>query len=123
MRVAFPPAIGIVYRSPRMSNAMVFPSGETSREIHDASSVVNLSERVVMSGNELVRVAARTALSFCAAVCATSVEVELAVRTSSRMSRDRKARGMRRLRREEGGGTETWGPRGAGPDPRQQRLR
>src|SRR5678815_996825 len=70
MRVALPPAIGIVYRSPRMSNTIVWPLGETSSEIQDASSVVNLRDRVVMSGSPLVRPAAFTALSFCVVVWA-----------------------------------------------------
>src|ERR1043166_4864917 len=55
-----------------MSKTIVLPSGETSREIHDASSVVKLSLRGVISGNELVLAAALTALSFCAGVCARS---------------------------------------------------
>src|SRR5881628_2045133 len=55
-----------------MSKTIVLPSGETSSEIHDASSVVKLSFRVVMSGNALVLAAAFTALSFCAGVCAPS---------------------------------------------------
>ena len=55
-----------------MSKTMVLPSGETSREIHDASSVVNLSDR---GRDERQPAGSRrplTALSFCAAVCAPS---------------------------------------------------
>src|ERR1043165_5501618 len=82
MRVAFPPAIGIVYRSPRMSKTIVWPLGATSSEIHDASSVVNLSDRVVMSGRPLVRVAALLALSFCTVVCAETVVAGIEARAS-----------------------------------------
>ena len=68
-----------------MSKAIVLPSGDTSSEIHDASSVVNLRVRVVMSGSELVRAAALIALSFCAGVCAPSV----AATSSARVKRVR----------------------------------
>src|SRR5213075_1508713 len=52
MRVAVPPATGIVYRSPRSSNTMVLPSGETSSDIHVASDVSKLTVRAVFSGKE-----------------------------------------------------------------------
>ena len=68
--IAVPPAIGSEYRSPRMSNTIDWPSGATSSEIHDASSVVKRSVRGVASGSPLLRATARTALSFCAVVCA-----------------------------------------------------
>src|SRR5262245_43433735 len=42
IRVAFPPAIGTVYRSPRMSKTIVWPFGDTSTVSHVPSSVVNL---------------------------------------------------------------------------------
>ena len=47
--VASPPENGMVYRSPRRSKTMVCPSGLTSREIQDPSSVVS----------EIVRAASR----------------------------------------------------------------
>src|SRR6185436_13296829 len=89
MRVAFPPAIGIVYRSPRMSKTIVWPLGETSSEIQDASSVVNLSDRVVMSGRPFVREAAFVALSFCAVVCAEAGAVSAEARQSPVATRRR----------------------------------
>src|SRR5207253_11195468 len=46
-RVACPPAIGSVYRSPRRSNTIVRPSELTSSEIHVPSVVVNEIARPV----------------------------------------------------------------------------
>src|SRR5262245_3467016 len=51
IRLAWPPAIGSVYRSPSRSNTMVWPSGETSRDIHVPSSVVNSRVSAVLSGS------------------------------------------------------------------------
>src|SRR5262252_2579312 len=51
MRVADPPVIGSVYRSPRRSNTSVRPSGDTSTDIQVPSSVVNLRGRVGTSGS------------------------------------------------------------------------
>src|ERR1051325_587200 len=82
--------MGSVYRSPRMSKTIVRPSGETSSEIHDASSVVNLSVRLVMSGSVLVRVAARAELSFCVDVWA-----EIGAAAMARTAAARRSRGMR----------------------------
>ena len=45
-RVALPPLIGSVYRSPSTSNTSVFPSGLTSIVIQVASSVVNTTSFV-----------------------------------------------------------------------------
>src|SRR5689334_18731993 len=87
MRVAWPPAIGIVYRSPRMSKTIVWPFGETSSEIHDASSVVNLSVRDVMSGKDCVRPAALIELSFCVAVCAARAAPDTASDTPNARAR------------------------------------
>src|SRR6478752_2004579 len=42
-RVAVPPAIGSVYRSPRRSKTIVWPSGLTSSDIHDALLVVKFT--------------------------------------------------------------------------------
>src|SRR5690242_14155981 len=53
-----------------MSKTIVWPLGETSSEIQDASSVVNLRDRLVMSGSPFVLPAAFVALSFCAVVWA-----------------------------------------------------
>jgi hypothetical protein len=39
-RVACPPDMGTVYRSPSKSNVTISPSGETSKEIQVPSSVV-----------------------------------------------------------------------------------
>src|SRR5690348_11133948 len=50
IRVAVPPAMGMVYRSPTSSNTMVLPSGETSRDIQVPSDVENDTVRVVLSG-------------------------------------------------------------------------
>src|SRR5690348_491345 len=50
IRVAVPPAMGMVYRSPTSSNTMVLPSGETSRDIQVPSDVENETVRVVLSG-------------------------------------------------------------------------
>src|SRR5687767_6942418 len=47
MRVAVPPPIGSVYRSPRRSKMTVRPSGETSTDIQVPSLVVKRSERGV----------------------------------------------------------------------------
>src|SRR5678815_3823354 len=91
-----------------MSKAIVLPSGETSREIHDASSVVNLSERVVMSGSELARVAARTALSFCAAVCAPSCGAAAAESSRTNVNKDGQGRLMRRSPLRMKRWVETW---------------
>src|SRR5437867_2451651 len=49
-RVALPPSIGIVYRSPRRSKTIVLPSGLTSREIHEPLLVVKLTCRPTASG-------------------------------------------------------------------------
>ena len=53
MRVAFPPAIGSVYRSPVRSKTIVFPSGETSSDSHVPSSVVKAVLRVGMIGSSV----------------------------------------------------------------------
>src|SRR3982751_5411403 len=50
-RVALPPVIGSEYRSPRRSNTSVFPSGETSSEIHVPFVVVKEWVRAVLSGS------------------------------------------------------------------------
>src|SRR5262245_57092395 len=89
MRVALPPAIGIVYRSPRMSKTIVCPLGETSSEIQDASSVVNFRDRVVMSGSPFVLPAAFVALSFCAVVWAKAGAVSADARQSPVATRRR----------------------------------
>ena len=80
MRVAVPPAMGSVYRSPSSSNTMVRPSGDTSSEIHEPSVVVKSSERVPMSGSDFVLPAAVFALSFCVAVCADAAVTALSRR-------------------------------------------
>src|SRR2546422_5807137 len=54
MRVAVPPAIASVYRSPSSSNTIVRPSGETSSESHVPSEVVKSTLRVGVSGSESV---------------------------------------------------------------------
>src|SRR5512146_2514112 len=50
MRVAFPPSMGRVYKSPSSSKTIVLPSGERSSESQVPSSVVNLSGVVGVSG-------------------------------------------------------------------------
>src|SRR6266851_2098042 len=52
IRVAAPPVIGIVYRSPSNSKTMVLPSGDTSRDIHVPSDVSKLTLRVIGNGSE-----------------------------------------------------------------------
>src|SRR6266576_2154150 len=59
MRFASPPVGGIVYRSPRSSNTIVCPSGDTSSEIQVPSDVVKSTLRVVFRGSESGRWAAR----------------------------------------------------------------
>ena len=54
MRVASPPAIGIVYRSPSSSNTIVLPSGDTSSDNHVPSCASNATVRVGVSGSESV---------------------------------------------------------------------
>src|SRR5262245_45912643 len=49
-RVARPPVIGMVYRSPSRSNTMVLPSGLTSSEIHVPRVAVNSALRDASSG-------------------------------------------------------------------------
>src|SRR5687768_10535384 len=66
---------------------MVWPSRERSSEIQLPSSVVNLSVRVLMSGSEFVRVAARAALSFCAGVCARPTVATASGKAHDRMCR------------------------------------
>src|SRR5689334_16408641 len=65
-----------------MSKTMVWPLGETSSEIQEASSVVNSRDRVVMSGSPFVLPAAFVALSFCAVVWAEAGAVSAAARQS-----------------------------------------
>src|SRR5918999_1761396 len=60
-RVARPPAIGIVYRSPRRSNTTVRPSGDTSSEIHDPFVVVKLAVRAADSGRSFFLAVSRPA--------------------------------------------------------------
>src|SRR2546428_8710450 len=50
MRVAVPPVIAIVYKSPSSSKTMLRPSGETSSEIQVPSCVSNSTLRVGVSG-------------------------------------------------------------------------
>jgi hypothetical protein len=52
MRVAVPPAAGIVYRSPSSSKTIVCPSGERSRESQVPSLTSNATVRVGVSGSE-----------------------------------------------------------------------
>ena len=52
IRVALPPVIGMVYRSPSSSNTIVLPSGETSSDIHVASDVSKLTVRAIFNGSE-----------------------------------------------------------------------
>src|SRR2546427_12319777 len=66
MRVAVPPAIASVYRSPSSSNTMVRPSGETSSESHVPSEVVKSTLRVGVSGSESVLLRAVSAAGFAA---------------------------------------------------------
>ncbi len=49
--VAVPPAIGIVYKSPRRSNTIVWPSGLTSSDIQLTSVALNFAERSALSGS------------------------------------------------------------------------
>ena len=74
-RVALPPSMGIEYRSPRMSNTIVRPSGDTSSEIQVASSVVNRTWRVPCSGSLVLvsRAATRGVLDSWAASDAATV--------------------------------------------------
>src|SRR6476646_5178812 len=54
MRVALPPLMGTVYRSPSRSKTMVLPSGETSSDIQVPSSVVNDAWRVGRIGRSVL---------------------------------------------------------------------
>ena len=113
MRVAVPPAIGSVYRSPRMSKHIVRPSGETSSEIQVASSVVKRSARGVASGSELVRAAARMRLSFWAGVWAARA---VAVASSAGTARAR-AIERRNVMRSPRGKASRWAMLKAPPSP------
>src|SRR3954471_4716838 len=72
-----------------MSKTIVWPLGETSSEIQDASSVVNLRDRVVMSASPFDLPAAFVALSFCAVVWADAGAGSAAARQSAVATRRR----------------------------------
>src|SRR5438045_9136625 len=72
-----------------MSKTTVWPLGETSSEIQDASSVVNLRDRVVMSASPFDLPAAFVALSFCAVVWADAGAGSAAARQSPVVARIR----------------------------------
>src|SRR5687767_1238138 len=50
MRLALPPSIGIVYKSPSKSNTICLPSGETSSDIQVALVAVNSALRDATNG-------------------------------------------------------------------------
>src|SRR5262245_55281670 len=93
MRLAFPPPIGSVYRSPSSSNRIVRPSGERSRETQVPSVAVKRRFRLGMSGRELAFAAALAELSFWVGVWAWArPAISVATKIERGATRDMKAR-------------------------------
>src|SRR5437763_1605048 len=69
-RVAVPPAIGSVYKSPSRSKTIVLPSGLTSTDIHDPFVVVKFTWRPTLSGKSGF-------LFFAASGCCASAQIAI----------------------------------------------